>query len=313
MHYFSIIVPLFNIKKNIEKIFSQHLKMLSDFNNLNIVKAEIIYVDNRSSDGTYKILKNKIRLNESFRLFKTKSSENNSPGLARNIGLKKAKGKYLLFLDADDQLILNNIKKITNLILQNTYTRIFLKKEIYVEKKKRYLGIKNLRFFLRKTNDTETIGIIFQKKKLLQNKIYFKRGFFEDSLFFLRHNFEVNNKDCSTNSIVYLKKKNQDSVTVSKNNLLAKVICKVKSWHQIDLYLKKSSPKFIDYNKILPDIQYRIRGEFYNELLNVRKSNLSPMDKSIIIKNLNKLIKKYVIKNFIVRTKKDLFIRRHEL
>ena len=131
----SIIIPLFNIKKDIKKKISHHLKMLNDFNNLNIIKAEVIYVDNSSKDGTYKILKNNIKLNESFRVFKTKLNQANSPGLARNIGIKKAKGKYLLFLDVDDQLIIKKIKTFANIILQNTYTRIFLKKKTYLIKK----------------------------------------------------------------------------------------------------------------------------------------------------------------------------------
>ena len=37
------------------------------------------------------------------------------------------------------------------------------------------------------------------------------------------------------------------------------------------------------------------------------------MDKSKAIKAINQLLKKYVLKDFIVRTKKDLFINKHEI
>lgn len=309
----SIIIPLFNIKKDIKKKISHHLKMLNDFNNLNIIKAEVIYVDNSSKDGTYKILKNNIKLNESFRVFKTKLNQANSPGLARNIGIKKAKGKYLLFLDVDDQLIIKKIKTFANIILQNTYTRIFLKKKTYLIKKNRYLGIKNLKLFLRKTTDTESIGIIYEKKKLLQNKIFFKSGFFEDILFILREGIEINNNDYSTNSVEYLKKNNKNSITHSKNKLSAKTIYKIKAWRQVDLYLKNLSLKKFNYNNFLHDIQYRFRGEFYNEIMKIKRSNLSSMDKSKAIKAINQLLKKYVLKDFMVCTKKDLFINKHEI
>jgi|ETNmetMinimDraft_20_1059909.scaffolds.fasta_scaffold304089_1 glycosyltransferase involved in cell wall biosynthesis len=129
MYYLSIIVSFFNEKKYIKKYFRSHLRIL------NIIKAEVIYIDNNSNDGSYEILKNKIKLNGSFRLFKTKSNEISSPGLARNIGIRKAKGKYLLFLDFDDRLIIKKIKKITEIISQNIYTRIFLKKKTYLPKK----------------------------------------------------------------------------------------------------------------------------------------------------------------------------------
>lgn len=306
MNHFSIITPLFNNEKDIKKIFSQHLKIL---NNLNIIKVEVIYIDNCSNDKTYQILKKKIKLNKSFRIFKSKLNEANSPGLARNIGIRKAKGKYLLFLDVDDQFIIKEVKKFTNIILQNSYTKIFIKKKGYLEKK-RYLGIKNLKLFLKKPIDTESIGIIFLKKKLLQNNIFFKRGFFEDILFTLRHGIEIGNKDCSTNSAEYLKKKSKNSITNSKKKLFTKVIYKIKAWRQVDLYLKNLSPKIFSYNNLLPDIQYRLRGEFYNEIKKIKRSNLSSINKLKVFKAINKLLKKYVFKDFKVLTKKDVLIKK---
>tara|TARA_B100000989_G_scaffold298400_1_gene287537 strand:+ start:29681 stop:30610 length:930 start_codon:yes stop_codon:yes gene_type:complete len=309
MKHFSIIIPLYNNEKDIKKIFSHHLKILNDLDN---IRTEVIYIDNCSDDKTYKILKEKIKLNKSFKIFKSKLNESDSPGLARNIGIKKAKSKYLLFLDTDDKLKIKNVKKFTNIILRNKYSRIFLKKKTYLQKK-RYLGKKNLKFFLKERNDTESIGIIFLKKKLLKNNIFFKKGFFEDVLFTLKHSIELNGKDYSTNSIEYLKNKNKNSITVSNKKLFIKSIYKIKAWRQVDLYLKNLSPKILSYKNLLPDIQYRIRGEFFNELKKIERSNLGSIDKSKIIKTINILLNKYVLKDFKVLTKKDLFIKKHQI
>jgi len=168
-----------------------------------------------------------------------------------------------------------------------------------------------LKLFLRKTNDTESIGIIFSKKILVQNNIFFRSGFFEDILFTLKHSIEINNKDCSTDSMEYIKKKNKNSITNSKNKLLPKILYKIKAWRQVDLYLKKLSSKTINYNKLLPDIQYRIKGEFFNELLKLKKSKLRPKSKSNFVRIITELLKKYVLKDFAVQTKKDLFIKKY--
>ena len=56
MYHFSIIIPLYNNEKDIKKIFSHHLKILNDLNN---IRTEVIYIDNCSDDKTYKILKKK--------------------------------------------------------------------------------------------------------------------------------------------------------------------------------------------------------------------------------------------------------------
>ena len=49
------------------------------------------------------------------RFYKTK--KNSGPGIARNIGLAKANGKKILFLDADDSLLIKNLKYDTRLKL----------------------------------------------------------------------------------------------------------------------------------------------------------------------------------------------------
>ncbi|MBS9942067.1 glycosyltransferase family 2 protein [Vibrio alginolyticus] len=59
---------------------------------------ELIIVDDSSSDNTVEVLR---RFSDS-RIKVVESKVNQGPGVSRNIGISKAKGRYLAFLDSDD-------------------------------------------------------------------------------------------------------------------------------------------------------------------------------------------------------------------
>jgi hypothetical protein len=77
---------------NRKKELQQSLKMLFAGSYENI---EVMVVDNASHDGSPEMVK------KSFRKVKLLSLKENTAILGRNIGFKKAKGKYILFLDDD--------------------------------------------------------------------------------------------------------------------------------------------------------------------------------------------------------------------
>ena len=94
----SIIIPTYNSEKFIFKCV----------NSIPIDKrVEVIIIDDCSKNN----LKNKIKHKKfkNFKIFRNKL--NVGPGPSRNIGIKKAKGEYILFLDSDDFLKKRNIIK----------------------------------------------------------------------------------------------------------------------------------------------------------------------------------------------------------
>lgn len=106
----SIIIPVYNIEKYIrETLESVVSQSFSDF--------EVICVDNNSTDKTYVILKDYEKKDKRFRIFHNK--ENIKQGLARNFGVEQANGKYIFFLDGDDLLEKDAIKKLYNKISQD--------------------------------------------------------------------------------------------------------------------------------------------------------------------------------------------------
>tara|TARA_B110000046_G_scaffold129349_1_gene135801 strand:- start:201 stop:1166 length:966 start_codon:yes stop_codon:yes gene_type:complete len=89
----SIIIPVFNGQKFLDRCFKT--LELQNYN-----KLDIIFIDNNSTDNTFKMLKEyskKIYI----RIFKCK---NRGVSFARNEGLKWAEGEYLSFLDVDDEI-----------------------------------------------------------------------------------------------------------------------------------------------------------------------------------------------------------------
>lgn len=88
----SVIIPCYNAEKNlvqcIDSIRSQTLNQI-----------EIICVDDGSADATLDILHDYQERDSRIRVIQ---QENAGAGAARNVGLDRASGEYLSFLDADD-------------------------------------------------------------------------------------------------------------------------------------------------------------------------------------------------------------------
>ena len=64
---------------------------------------ELLISDDCSSDSTVNIVKKYCKQYPNIRLFKL--SENSGPGIARNKALENASGKYIAFLDSDDEWV----------------------------------------------------------------------------------------------------------------------------------------------------------------------------------------------------------------
>lgn len=87
---FSVIVPAHNAEDTIQRCLdSLAAQKSSDF--------EVVVVDDGSTDGTAEL----VRLYPPFRLLQ---QARRGPGAARNAGLHASRGRYVAFLDADDEV-----------------------------------------------------------------------------------------------------------------------------------------------------------------------------------------------------------------
>ena len=104
----SVIIPLYNGKKYIEKIVVQLLNIKSS--------VEIIIVDDGSTDGGYNFCKD---IFSSYPMVHVYQKKNGGIASARNYGLNQATGDYILFVDQDDEINPNAVNKILGDIYLN--------------------------------------------------------------------------------------------------------------------------------------------------------------------------------------------------
>ncbi|GHT06107.1 glycosyltransferase [Bacteroidia bacterium] len=95
----SIIVPAYNAEKYIAKCLDSLL-------NQDLEDYEIIVINDGSIDKTVEIV---TQYTEESNIISLISQQNQGQGVARNVGISNAKGKYLMFVDADDYLKENSI------------------------------------------------------------------------------------------------------------------------------------------------------------------------------------------------------------
>lgn len=105
----SIIIPVYNGQKSIKKCLNSILEQKN-------INMEIILVDDGSTDNTAKIIKK----NYSYSKIKYFYKKNEGVSKARNYGIKKSAGVFIMFVDIDDELYSDSLNNIINYMQKNT-------------------------------------------------------------------------------------------------------------------------------------------------------------------------------------------------
>ena len=91
----SVIIPVYNVEPYLEYCLESIL------NQTMIEDIEVLMIDNGSTDNSRYIIENYALDYDNFFAF---HQENKGQGIARNFGLRKARGEYIHFMDSDDYL-----------------------------------------------------------------------------------------------------------------------------------------------------------------------------------------------------------------
>ncbi len=105
----SLIIPVYNVEDYLEKC-------LDSVEQQTYNQAEVIIVNDGSPDNSYKIIDDFVARNENFISYKI---ENSGLGGARNFGLTKATGDYIVFLDSDDYISKDCLQKFVDAAEKN--------------------------------------------------------------------------------------------------------------------------------------------------------------------------------------------------
>jgi len=97
----SIIIPVYNAQKYLAAALESIIQTKKQ-------NYELILIDDGSTDESLKICE---QYNKQFPFIKVIHQENKGVSEARNRGIEASKGKYLFFMDADDEISSSFLKK----------------------------------------------------------------------------------------------------------------------------------------------------------------------------------------------------------
>lgn len=179
----SIILPAYNVEEYIDECISSILSQTyKDF--------EVIIVNDGSDDLT---LEKAMTWNEKDYRIKVINQENQGAGASRNVGLRAASGKYIVFVDPDDfchHLLLEKLYKTINkfdsdIAICDYYELINnteLRKCMIDIKQNKKLSILEDKSILYKVNP-QPWNKIFKKKLLNENQIIFPEKYRNEDLY----------------------------------------------------------------------------------------------------------------------------------
>lgn len=116
MYKYSIIVPIYNIESYLGDCLESIIKQKYD-------NYEVILVDDGSRDKSKYICKNYCEKTSKFKYYYKK---NGGLSDARNYGLNKATGDYIVFIDGDDFLEIDSLEEINKILIEYDDLDLFL-------------------------------------------------------------------------------------------------------------------------------------------------------------------------------------------
>ena len=121
---FTVVIPCYNVEKYIKETINSVI-------NQTRAADEVILINDGSTDDTIIKIENVIsRLDKSSKKkFNILNSSNKGPGSARNLGIRKAKSKWICFLDSDDTWTANKLEIVEKYILKNRDKNFFCHNE----------------------------------------------------------------------------------------------------------------------------------------------------------------------------------------
>ena len=182
----SIIIPAYNaanfIKQSLDSIFKQST-CENDF--------EVIIINDGSTDDTINVVSEYSKNHQNIHLY---TQSNNGVSIARNTAIEVSHGKYIIFLDADDELYEYSLQQALEICKHNF--DICICRSFYSSGKEVYtwdnLFVENITYSGIQLAQKSYIrgsacGAIFNKSFLLTNNIIFPKNVYnyEDTIFII--------------------------------------------------------------------------------------------------------------------------------
>jgi glycosyltransferase involved in cell wall biosynthesis len=285
----TVIITIYNSEKylsdSLNSIINQTLK-----------EIEIICINDGSTDNSLKILNYYKKKDNRIIIFNQKNKGVNS---ARNLGLKNAKGEFILFFDSDDLLITEALEKLYNLGKYKNLDIIFFNLKFIFENNITEIHFPNI---FHKIN---SFKLIKSGKDIFLNMIKENKFILSPCLQFINHKFLLKNK------IKFLKQIKYDDIIFFYN-----LILKINRTFETDeiFYLKKINEKFNKKTdkliKKLNDYIISIKELFNQSITIYNKNNIINQSLELFIDSIEELI--FFVFNKIQKNKLFLINQFHQ-
>lgn len=130
----TIIIPCFNVRNKVKPILLSLKEIVTQIESKYI---EILFIDDGSKDNSKGYIENNFKNRSNVKILR---QENKGVSCARNRGIELAKGKFITFIDADDNINVSHFFELFDLLQDNKADIInagVKVKEKYVEKSPR--------------------------------------------------------------------------------------------------------------------------------------------------------------------------------
>lgn len=114
----SIVIPAYNYAKTLPRAVNSVLEQLGD------ARAELLVIDDGSTDATPQVLEQLQA--EHAGCFRALRKPNGGLSSVRNRGIEEARGQYLVFLDADDEMAPGALAALSGHISSNPGSRLII-------------------------------------------------------------------------------------------------------------------------------------------------------------------------------------------
>ena len=255
----SVIVPVYNTEKYLNEC-------LNSLVNQTIYKElEIICINDASTDNSLKILEGYEKQYEN--LIVINSNVNKKQGGARNLGIMRATGEYLGFVDSDDFVDLEMYEKLYNEAIKKDYDIVesnyydfygennLKKVELLPDLETGVISTETRKRLL--LNGGRLVSKIVKRKIIVDNEIKFPENlFYEDSYFFPFVLLRIKSIS-KINDYLYFYRKTNISTTRSMDNYSFFDILETSKMLLMDMKNKK------EYNIYKEEIEFRFIELFY--------------------------------------------------
>ena len=270
----TFIIPTFNNKKLL-------FRCLKSIENQLGQNDKIIVVDDGSTDGTFEVLKKAYKLNSKLEIIK---QVNSGSGVARNKGVLLNKNKYIWFIDSDDYIVADAVKKVRRKLSNNNIDILFF--DFYSD------IISEEKWNKSNFNSTDKISLMFSSH-FPWNKVI-KAELFKDVQF---PSGRIRYQDHGTIPVIISKGKNIEYIKeplyvydFTHPNNIGK-----NSNKQDDIYIAFNNLIFYNKKEILTDLELEALFIYTFVFLRIYE----PSDNSFASIYLNiKKVKKYLNENY---------------